>query len=72
MSCLITLGEERRYIMAKVSSEMKASVVSTVHYGPYHDAVIVELTAQAYYTGRAEFWLEDNDQLSHDSLFNEL
>ncbi len=63
-------GEERMYIMAKVGSEMRASIVSTMQYGPYENAVVVELSGQAYYTGRSEFWLEEGDQLSNGFLVN--
>ena len=47
---------------------MRGKAVSTVQYGPYDKAVIVELSGQAHYTGHCEFWMEDGDQLASGFL----
>ena len=61
-------GQDKLFRQPKVGSEMQAKVVRTQVYDRYDDAVVVEVTGHAYYSGRAEFWLEEGDRLAEGFL----
>ncbi|XP_064388488.1 trans-L-3-hydroxyproline dehydratase-like [Halichondria panicea] len=60
----VKLDQERLIVQPKVGSEMRGRVVSTVTFGPYELAVVVEVSGWGHYTGRGEYWLEEGDPLS--------
>ncbi|TAN04098.1 MAG: proline racemase [Rhizobiaceae bacterium] len=63
---LIAVGQERLF-ESVVGSQFVGSVVRTLKAG-CHDAVIARVAGRAYYTGKAEFALEDNDELGRGFL----
>ena len=56
--------QERLIVQSKIGSEMRGKVVSTVTFGPYERAVVVEVSGRGHYTGRGEYWLEEGDPLT--------
>lgn len=60
----ITSGEKRWFLQAKVGSRFSGLALREVPYGPYKDAVVVEVSGKANYTGESSFWCEEGDDLS--------
>ena len=59
-----TIGEKRWFLQAKVGSRFSGLPLREVPYGPYKDAVVVEVSGKANYTGECSFWSDDGDELS--------
>jgi len=63
---LIGVGEQQLF-RSIVGSEFTGEVLRPTSVGD-HDAVIVEVGGRAFYTGRAEFTLEEGDELAGFSV----
>jgi len=57
----IALGESRSF-ESIVGSRFTGAVARAVRAGT-HDAIIARVGGRAFYSGRAEFWLEEDDEL---------
>ncbi|MDE0472652.1 MAG: proline racemase family protein [Ekhidna sp.] len=55
----LAMGESMR-IESILGSTFTCKIVKTEKYGPYF-AVIPEVSGEAYYTGKNEFWIDPND-----------
>jgi len=62
----IAPGQARRFCSI-TGAEFTGRVVATATAGP-HQAVIVEVAGEAFYTGEASFWVEPEDPLGHGFL----
>lgn len=62
----IAIGEERVF-ESIVGSRFTGSVVRTTKAGD-HDAIIARVGGRAYYSGKAEYWLEEGDALGRGFL----
>ena len=51
-----------------LGTTMEVKVMETVRYGPY-DAVIPEVSGEAFYTGKNEFWFDPQDPLKNGFIF---
>jgi proline racemase len=63
---MITIGETRRF-ESIVGSVFTGAVERTTSAGT-HDAIIARVGGQAYYSGKAEYWIEDGDALGRGFL----
>ncbi len=59
---------EKVRIESILDTTMDVEVVETVKYGPYN-AVIPEVSGEAFYTGKNTFWLDPNDPLLDGFIF---
>jgi len=57
----------RKFQSGATGSEYTGAVVKETRCGEF-DAVIVEVAGRAYYTGKATFTAEDEDELRHGFL----
>lgn len=62
----IALGESRSF-ESIVGSRFTGAVARAVRAGT-HDAIIARVGGRAFYSGRAEFWLEEDDELGRGFL----
>lgn len=60
----VKLGEKRWFLQPKVGSLFSGLALREVSCGPYKDAVVVEVSGKANYTGQCSFWCEGGDNLS--------
>lgn len=63
---MVKVGEERLF-ESVAGSRFTGSVAGTIKAGPY-DAVTVRVSGRAHYSGRAEFSLEEDDELGKGFL----
>ena len=62
----VAIGEQRVF-ESIVGSRFTGAVAKTVQCGPY-DAIVARVAGRAFYTGRAEFTLEEGDGLGQGFL----
>ncbi|MDP3896515.1 MAG: proline racemase family protein [Mesorhizobium sp.] len=62
----ISVGETRLF-ESIVGSRFTGSVARATREGP-HDAIVARVGGRAFYSGTAEFWLEDGDELGRGFL----
>lgn len=57
-------GEKRTFVNAKVGSKFTGRPVRAVKYGPYDNAVVVEVGGKGSYAGEGKWWREKGDELA--------
>jgi trans-L-3-hydroxyproline dehydratase len=58
---------ERITIESILGTTMDVEITETTSFGPYH-AVIPKVYGNAYFTGKSEFWFEEEDPLNEGFL----
>lgn len=56
--------DKRTFVNAKVGSKFTGRPVRAVQYGPYDNAVVVEVGGKGSYAGEGKWWREKEDELA--------
>ena len=66
---LIALGQKRTFQNGPLGSQFTGKPVKTTKCGEF-DAVVVEISGKAYYSGKSTFVVEDDDPLKNGFLLS--